>query len=111
MKKEISEKGQEQYVGVTAESEFSSELFHKPEYQFEDDEQWAFHSNMGSITVLDRMTGFGWRDIETGYRDTDGEFWLATGNVDVREAYCNTVGDAIQYIKGIANTCKGNEGC
>lgn len=44
------------------------------------DKQWACHTPVGSITVLDRMTGFGHRDIESGYRDTSGRLWIASGN-------------------------------
>lgn len=73
--------------------------------------QWALHTNIGSLTVLDRMTGFGGgiRDIETGFRDTDGNFWLASGNVDVRESGCNTLGEAIEWVKKRANTCAPKE--
>jgi len=53
----------------------------------------------GSITVMDRMTGYGYRDIESGYRDLDGKFWLASGCVDVRESGAATVYEAIAYIK------------
>lgn len=104
----INEHDQPVYRGVTAETEFSSDLFHKPEYQgLEDDECFAFHSEMGSLTVLDRMTGFGYRDIETGFRDQDGKFWLASCGCDVRRSGCKTVGEAIQWVKTRANTCKG----
>lgn len=61
----------------------------------------------GYISVLDRMTGFGYRDIETGYRDKDGLFWLASGNFDIREYPDYTVEEAIELIKVNANNCKG----
>ncbi len=54
----------------------------------------------GYISVLDRMTGF-------GYRDKDGLFWLAPGNFDIREYPDYTVEEAIELIKVNANTCKG----
>jgi len=108
MEQYINEEGKPVYKGVTAETEFSSDLFHKPEYQVIDgDEIFAFHSEMGSLTVVDRMTGFGWRDIETGYRSPDGKFWLASGGNDVRLAGCTTVGEAIIWVKTRANTCLG----
>lgn len=60
----------------------------------------------GRITVLDRMTGFDWgRDIESGYRDKDGKFWLASGRCDVRQNDGFTVEQAIDWIKAHANTC------
>jgi len=59
----------------------------------------------GRITVLDRMTGFGVRDIESGYKDKDGKFWLASGNCDVRSNDGFTVAQAIDWIKEQANTC------
>ena len=59
------------------------------------------------ITVLDRMTGWGGsiRDVETGYTDKDGKFWLASGNFDIRRLDVKTIGEAIELIKGNANTC------
>ncbi len=104
--------GKECYRGAELDSEFSSELFHKPEYQgMDDDENFAFHSNLGSLTVLDRMTGYmgGVRDTETGYRDIKGVFWLASGRCDVRESGAKTIGEAIAWVKEYANTCVGTE--
>lgn len=61
----------------------------------------------GRITVLDRMTGFDFgRDIESGYKDKDGKFWLASGNCDVRR-YGFNVDQAIDWIKSNANNCVG----
>jgi len=62
----------------------------------------------GRITVLDRMTGYGFgvRDIESGYKDADKKFWLASGGCDVRN-HDLTVEDAIAWIKQHANTCAG----
>ena len=82
--------------------ELSQELNREP------DTQLAFHSNLGSITVLDRMTGFSFgRDIETGFRDPEGKFWLASGGVNVIESGCETIGEAIEWIKKRANNCIG----
>jgi hypothetical protein len=108
IEKYINEYGKECHRGVTEETPFSAEYFHMPEYQFEGDESFAFHSELGSLTVIDRMTGFGWRDIESGYRDKDGNFWLASGGYDVRISGCKTVGDAAEWVKHRANTCVGN---
>lgn len=71
------------------------------------DTQWAHHADWGSITILDRMTGFGWRDVETGFRDPSGVFWLASGDFSIRDFPELTVKEAIAKIKENANTCKG----
>ncbi len=65
------------------------------------------HTNLGSLTVLDRKTGFIGepRDTETGYRSPDGKFWLASGMYDVRESGVNTIQEAIDWVKERANTC------
>ena len=107
--KYINEFNKECYKGVEHDSIFSDFEFHKPEYQFEDNVQVALHTNLGSITVLDRETGYGYgiRDIETGFRDKDGKFWLASGGYDVRTSGSITVHDAIEWIKKNANTCVG----
>lgn len=69
-----------------------------------------FLEDGGRITVLDRETGFGFgtRDTETGYKDSDGKFWLASGMCDVRR-YCAdmTVAEAVEWVKRNANTCVG----
>ena len=111
MEKYINDFGKECYKGVELSSDFSSDLFHKPKYQYEGDESFALHTNFGSLTVLDRMTGFmgGIRDIESGFRDEDGNFWLASGNYDVRESGVTTIGEAIEWVKAKANTCVGTE--
>lgn len=115
MKKYISDHGNQCWKDVTNDSEFRNDLFHYPDYQAKecdpDGYNVAFHSNIGSITVLDRMTGFtgmdghGMRDVETGYRDKDGNFWLASGRFDIRDLNPKTVGEAIDLIKKNANNC------
>jgi hypothetical protein len=66
--------------------------------------------DIGRITVLDGMTGFGRRDIESGFRDIDGRFWLASGNFDIIELEnrpyipCD-YSEAIRQIKLFANNC------
>ncbi len=114
MEQYINEHGKPVWKGVSLEDIFSEKLFYEvgmgeqpyTSYSVRD-YQWAFHSNLGSITVLDRMTGFGWRDTETGYRDPEGKFWLASGDQDVRLGGSSTVGEAIQWVKARANTCMG----
>jgi hypothetical protein len=59
------------------------------------------------ITVLDRRTGFteNSRDIETGYTNIEGIFWLASGDFDIRRYPELTIVEAINLIKQNANTC------
>jgi len=61
------------------------------------------------ITVLDRLTGYSGyiRDIETGYRDINNKFWLASGNFDIRDYPELTIVEAIEKIKKNSNTCTG----
>lgn len=111
MERVTNEHGKLVLVGATLETEFTKELFHDVDMgemrELEGDTQQAMHSSLGSITVLNRMTGFGWRDTETGYRDPDGKFWLASGNFDIRDYEVKTIGDAIELIKANANSCAG----
>ena len=110
IEKYTNEHGKECYRGVTPDTTFDSLDFHAVDMGSRyDDVQFALHTNLGSITVLDRLTGFGWRDTETGFRDTDGKFWLASGDFDVRFHTVSTVQDAIDMIKSNANTCVGNK--
>ena len=51
--------------------------------------------------------GFGFRDTETGFRDTHGRFWLAAGGLDIRDFGDLGVEDAINKIKTEANICMG----
>lgn len=91
---------------LTLDSAFSKEMFSEVDMGWLDgDKQIALHTNLGSLTVLDRMTGFGWRDVETGYRDPNGEFWLASGNQDVTKSGVKTIGEAIKWVKERANIC------
>ena len=59
------------------------------------------------ITVLDRMTGFGYRDIETGLRNSKNKFWLASGNFDIRSFLPLNLTDVMKKIKKNSNNCKG----
>ena len=101
-----------QWRDVKEDSEFSENLFYDVDMSSDEDTQKAFHSNeFGSITILDRMTGFGYgiRDVETGYRDLNGEFWLASCNFNILKQDVKTVGQAIKLIKENANNCIGEE--
>lgn len=106
----LNDAGKPSYTGVDADTRLSKLEFHTPEHVFESDVQVALHTNIGTITVLDRLTGFsgGIRDIETGYRSPEGEFWLASGGYDVRDQNFKTIGEAIVWIQDKANTCIPN---
>lgn len=105
MEKYLNSSNKPCFRGAKLDTEFSCDLFHMPKYQEEDGENFALHTNLGSLTVVDRLTGYGWRDVESGFRDKDGNFWLATGNIDVRYSGSKNLGDAIEYVKTHANTC------
>lgn len=110
MIKTTNERGQETWKGVELSSPFSADLFHEVDMSWQtsqEDTQCALHTNLGSLTVLTRMTGFGWLDTESGYRSPEGKFWLASGNQDVRDSGCKTIGEAIEWVKLNANICKG----
>lgn len=111
--------GVECYKNVTPETPFDQLEFHKIKLNSNNDEefQFALHTNIGSITVYRRRTGFtdfntGCRivDTETGFRNKRGDFWLATGNVDVRHTILKfkTIQDAINFIKNTANVISLN---
>lgn len=104
-----SKRGDTQYKGVLLTDTFSNNMLHPFRYNPPDQTGVAFHSNLGSITVLDRLTGYGGgvRDVESGYRSEEGLFWLASGGVDIRSMEGCTIGEVIQYIKDNANTCIG----
>jgi len=103
----------EKWLGIREDTEFSSDFFYDVDMSYSDsnDTQKAFHSNLGTITVLDHLTGFGFgiRDIETGFRDLNGEFWLVSGDFDIINIAPKTVGEAIKIIKKNANNCVGKE--
>ena len=105
--KYINENGKECYKNVTYQTKLSDLEFYEVPWCSDEDTQYALHTNLGTLTVLDRMTGFGWRDVESGYRDKDGLFWLASGNYDVRDLREVSVQEAIDFIKKNANNYKG----
>lgn len=59
------------------------------------------------ITVLDRGAGYKSNKggVETGYRDPEGNFWLASGMFNIREYSELTIPEAIELIKQNANVC------
>jgi len=107
IEKYTNEFNMECYRNVELDSPFSVDMFHKTDFQHEDDLLLALHTNLGSLTVLDRVTGFSGyiRDVETGFRDPDYVFWLASGNLDVRNSGAETFREAIEWVKLNANTC------
>jgi hypothetical protein len=113
VEKYINDYGKECYQGVDENDKFSELEFHAVKresgerlvYSEEPDTQFALHTNLGTFTVLDRMTGFGHRDTETGFRAPDGKFWLASGDYDVRHSGASTISDAIEWVKKRARFC------
>jgi hypothetical protein len=90
---------------MTVDTPFDSSLFQTRTISEPKDKNYVFSCNLGTFTVLDRMTGSGYRDIETGWRDSDNTFWLATNGIDVRQSGAKTIGEAIQWVKDNANAC------
>ena len=105
----LNEHGKMCYRGVQPDTPFSDLEFHTVPIFMDKDRQVALHTNLGTLTVLDRMTGYTdqSRDTETGYRAPDGAFWLASGMMDVRKSGAKTMQDAISWVKRNANTCQG----
>lgn len=65
----------------------------------------------GRITVLHRLTGYGhdvW-DTETAYRSPCGQFWLASGDWDIRDhlAEFDSEEGMIAWVMDRANNCTG----
>ena len=110
IEKYTNDSGRECYRGVTRDTPFTAGMFHNPDWQPEGGEQWALHTNLGSLTVVDRVTGFGWRDVESGYRNKEGLFWLASGHVNVMYSKAGTVGEAIDYVIAMSNACRPDPG-
>lgn len=103
----IVKDGREHYTGVEPETLMTELKFHEIRTHTGGDQQVALHTNLGSLTVVDRMTGFGHRDTETGFRDPEGKFWLASGMYDVRNSGAITIQDAIEWVKTHANIIQG----
>lgn len=107
----INEHGKQCYKDVTVDDKFCGTLFHIPDWQPQGKGEFslAFHSNLGSLTVLRRKTGYTGSplDTESGFRSVDGKFWLASGSMDVNASGAKTVGEAIEWVKANANTCIG----
>lgn len=105
--------GKSLYSGVTLDTPMSSLIFHQVDMSWNEsnDIQLALHTNLGSLTVLDRLTGYysysgRIRDTETGYREPDGTFWLASGGVNLlEELEGKTWIDAVDFVKVRSNTC------
>jgi hypothetical protein len=85
----------------------SIEWKEEPLLDGEDTRYSALIEDGSRLTVLDRMTGFGYRDIETGYRDSANKFWLASGRKDIRVHPELTISEAVEWVKEHANTCVG----
>ena len=101
MKRQVhAESGKPFWVGATLDAHFDPSMFETvPNQHDTNSRQWALHTDVGSLTVLDRMTGFGYRDTETAFREPSGSFWLASGDQDVRLSGAVTLGEAIAWVK------------
>jgi len=88
-----------------------SELEFQQKSQGDTDTLFFVHTELGRITVLDRMTGYsyGIRDIETGYRDKDGKFCLASGGFDIRRFPGLSIEEAVELIKKESDTVRWKE--
>ena len=105
MEKYTNEYGEDCFRGVEPDTYIDIGDFHSvPEVG-----EYRLHTNLGSLTVLHRKTGYGedWWDTETGYRDANGKFWLASGGYDVRDSGAKTMQEMIDWVKVRANTCMG----
>jgi hypothetical protein len=76
-------------------------------------EDHLFSANVdgvGRLSVLDRLTGYGWcaRDTETSFRDTGDKFWLVSGMFDIRNYPDLTIEEAVAKVKQWANNCTGD---
>ncbi len=71
---------------------------------------FACIDGVGRLSVLDRLTGYGYgvRDTETGFRSTDGKFWLVSGMFDIRDYPDLTIEEAVAKVKQWANICTGD---
>lgn len=102
----ISNQGKAHWEGITDGTLITGAHFEQVESpRPENNQQVAFHTNLGSLTVLRRLTGFGWWDTETGFRDPHGNFWLASGGMDVRRIAPASFGAMVEWVKDNANTC------
>lgn len=69
----------------------------------------AYLEDDSILTVLARRTGFSFSlfDIETGFRDATGKFWLASGMKDLRNHPEFTAAEAVAWVKEQSNTVRG----
>jgi hypothetical protein len=63
----------------------------------------------GAISVQERLTGYGYWDVETGYASPCGQFWLASGGYDIRRRLreFDSEEEMIQWVIDRANNCTG----
>lgn len=88
------------------------ELWRRPDLEWDGHHDICVSHHLmtgGYITVLSRMTGYGYRDVETGYRSPCGQFWLASGNMDIRDELhkLNSEDAMVDWVIKNANICKG----
>lgn len=98
MQEQLHESGQKYFTGANLDTPFDPAQFQVVPCP-NGNTQWALRTDIGRLSVMDRMTGFGYRDFETGFMDTSGTFWLAQGQLDVRRSGVATLGEAIAWVK------------
>lgn len=114
MERYINERGIPVWKDVEENSPFSAEMFHNVDLGHNEgaNAMRALLSNLGSITVLNRLTsiqGHVVHDEETGFREPSGRFWLATEGCNVLDSDCKTWGEAVAWVKVRANACVGKQ--
>lgn len=87
---------------VNEDSPFNPDLFQEREMSDKREKNHIFYCNLGTFTVLKRITGLGSYDTETAWRDLENNFWLAMGDFDVRFSKAKTIGEAIAWLKANA---------
>lgn len=60
-------------------------------------------TSLGIITVLDRLKVVDYQCIETRFLDNEGDWWVTSGNFDIRTYPDLTIEEAIELIKRRAN--------
>lgn len=65
----------------------------------ENDTLWTAHTEFGRFTVLNRMTGYGYRDTETMFLPSKGALFNLAQGFDIRNFPDLNLEDAIEEIK------------
>lgn len=101
-------------TSATPKNDFilTAEMFTERRIEYDvPDILYSFNAgHFGRVTVLDRMTGYGYRDTESalrtfnGYSDARyGEFYLTSGEFDIRDGLPMRFSLISQMLKETAN--------